>query len=73
MIHEMCDVGGDAGKRPVWMETPVEYIGKYSVWLSRSRTAAISSESGLNGEAPHGTQNADIADDPARFCLQAAV
>lgn len=73
MVHEVRDVGRDAGERPVWTETPVEDIGEYSVWLTRSRTTAVSAKFGLYRKPPHGTQNTDIANDPSGLYLQAAI
>ena len=73
MIHEMYNVGGNAGKRLVRMELPIEYVWKNSVRFTCGSTTVISAEPGLYGEPPHGAQNADITDDPACFRLQAAI
>lgn len=69
----MRNVGGNTGKRLVQMELPIEYVWKNSVRFTRGSTTVIPAEPGLYGEPPHRAQNADIADDPACFHLQAAI
>lgn len=67
-VLEVSNICSNAGERHIRQELPVQYIGKDSVRLAGGGTT-FSAELCLDGQPPHGPQNAGRTDDPARFCL----
>ena len=68
-VLEVGNICGNAGERDICLKLPVQYIGKDSMRLAGGGPA-FSAELCLDGQPPHGPQNAGRTDDPARFYLQ---
>ena len=69
-VLEVGNIRSNTGEGHIRLELPIQYIGEDSVRLAGGGPA-LSAELCLDGQPPHGPQNAGSTDDPARFCFQA--